>query len=347
MHIQHLRLPKMDEESLKKALAWETRGKFPFDPSQAVLRHVIAGEIYHDQEPKFEVVVMAARRDLVEQFLAAAAKARLDVAGVNVESKAIIDCFSRIYRRKADFDTATLFVDIGCSATRVVMMRAGRQASVRPRHPDRGRAFQPGRGKARNEYPAPSRRGSSAQDWPPKKATPAERRRARLGLRPDPGCAPSRPRALRRNSFALLWRPRPAQSGAAQTATAPTAVALHSPRRRRRPPWLKLGPHRSPEERRRASSKPAANRSRSSSKNFRFVPALLRIDVPQPAGSAPGVRRWRSQSTCDVPANRPQPRASPPRWAIRFVAWKFPPTWGSTPASTVGGRSPPGLSRSA
>lgn len=126
MHIQHLRLPKMDEESLKKALAWETRGKFPFDPTQAVLRHVIAGEIYHDQEPKHEVVVMAARRDLVEQYLAAAAKARLDVAGINVESKAIIDCFSRIYRRKVDAEAATMFADIGCGATRVMIARQGR-----------------------------------------------------------------------------------------------------------------------------------------------------------------------------------------------------------------------------
>jgi len=126
MHIQHLRLPKMDEEALKKALAWETRGKFPFDPSQAVLRHVIAGEIFHDQEPKYEIVVMASRKELVEQYLAAAAKARLDVVGINVESKAVIDCFSRVYRRKTDMEVATMFADIGCCATRVMIARMGK-----------------------------------------------------------------------------------------------------------------------------------------------------------------------------------------------------------------------------
>lgn len=126
MHIQHLRLPKMDDEALKKAMAWEARGKLPFDPSQAVLRHVIAGEIYHDQEPKYEVVLMAARKDLVEQYLNAANKARLDVAGMNVEPKAIVDCFARIYRRKTDMETATLFADIGCTATRAMIARQGR-----------------------------------------------------------------------------------------------------------------------------------------------------------------------------------------------------------------------------
>jgi type IV pilus assembly protein PilM len=126
MHIQHLRLPKMDEEGLKKALPWEIRGKVPFDPTQAVIRHIIAGEIFHDQEPKFEVIVMAARKDLVEQLIASAARARLDVAGINVEPKAVLDCFSRIYRRKADFETATLFADIGCTATRAIITQGGR-----------------------------------------------------------------------------------------------------------------------------------------------------------------------------------------------------------------------------
>src|SRR5262252_7638529 len=32
MFIQHLRLAKMDDEMLKKALPWEARGKLPIDP---------------------------------------------------------------------------------------------------------------------------------------------------------------------------------------------------------------------------------------------------------------------------------------------------------------------------
>ena len=126
MHVQHLRLPKMDDEALKKAIAWEARGKLPFDPSQGVIRHIVAGEIYHDQEPKYEIVLMAARRDLVERLLEAAAKARLDVARLDVEPKALIDCFSRVFRRKSDIETSTCFVDIGCSASRAIIAREGR-----------------------------------------------------------------------------------------------------------------------------------------------------------------------------------------------------------------------------
>src|SRR5205823_6156787 len=32
MFIQHLRMPKLDPEAMKKALPWELRGKLPIDP---------------------------------------------------------------------------------------------------------------------------------------------------------------------------------------------------------------------------------------------------------------------------------------------------------------------------
>lgn len=123
--IQHLRMPKLEEEELKKALPWEARGKLPIDPSHAVLRHIVAGEIYQDQEQKNEVVLMAASRELVNQLLASAARSKLDVVGMNVEAKAIVDCFTHIYRRKSDGDLTSFFVDIGSSGTRVVIAKAG------------------------------------------------------------------------------------------------------------------------------------------------------------------------------------------------------------------------------
>jgi type IV pilus assembly protein PilM len=123
MHIQHLRLPRMDEAALTKALPWEARGKLPIDPANALMRHLVAGDIYHDQEPKSEVIVMAAGRELVNQFLAAAGRARLDVVGMNVEPKVIVDCFGQIYRRKSDGEVARCFIDIGASATRAVIAR--------------------------------------------------------------------------------------------------------------------------------------------------------------------------------------------------------------------------------
>jgi type IV pilus assembly protein PilM len=123
MFIQHLRMAKLDGEAMKKALPWELRGKLPIDPTHALLRHVVAGDVYEGQEPRSEVIVIAAAKEMVNQFLAAAARAKLDVVGMNVEPKALVDCFSQIYRRKTDEGVVNCFVDVGCVATRAVVAR--------------------------------------------------------------------------------------------------------------------------------------------------------------------------------------------------------------------------------
>lgn len=125
MFIQHLRMPKMDPDAFKKALPWELRGKLPIDPSHAQLRHIIAGDVYEGQEAKSEVIVIAAAKEMVNQFLAAAAKAKLDVIGMNLEPKSIVDCFHQIYRRKTDENQITCYVDIGCAASRATIAADG------------------------------------------------------------------------------------------------------------------------------------------------------------------------------------------------------------------------------
>jgi len=121
MYIQHLRIPKMDDEAMKKALPWEARGKIPIDPTHAVLRHIVAGEIYQDSEPKNEVILMAAAREVVNSMLTSAAKSKLDVIGMNVEPMALVDCFNQVYRRKSDKASVNCFVDIGYKSTRAVI----------------------------------------------------------------------------------------------------------------------------------------------------------------------------------------------------------------------------------
>src|SRR5688572_4760430 len=126
MYIQHLRMAKMDEEETKKALPWEARGKLPIDPSQALIRHMIAGEIYQDSEARNEVILMAASRETVNTILGMAAKAKLDVVGMNVEPSAIVDCFAHIYRRKSDAQQVSCFIDIGYKSSRAIIAQGSK-----------------------------------------------------------------------------------------------------------------------------------------------------------------------------------------------------------------------------
>jgi type IV pilus assembly protein PilM len=117
----HLRLPPMDDGMIRKAVAYESMGKLPFHPSQAMIRHIIAGEVYDKQEPKLETILMASPKAAVEDYLSAAARAKLDVVGLDVEPLALVECFARLGRRKEDTQAVTAYLDIGASGTRVLI----------------------------------------------------------------------------------------------------------------------------------------------------------------------------------------------------------------------------------
>ncbi len=121
MAMQHLRIAKMTPDELTRALPFEAQGKLPFDPQRAVLRHVIAGEVYQDQEAKTEVILLAASRESVDRHLAILSKAKLDIVGIHVEPNALIECFAHLFRRKGDENISTMFVDMGAGATHVVI----------------------------------------------------------------------------------------------------------------------------------------------------------------------------------------------------------------------------------
>lgn len=122
----HLRLPPMDEKAMQKAVAFEARGKLPYDPSHAVIRHLVAGEVYHGQDQKVETILMASPRAAVEALLAAAGKAKLNVVGLNTEPLALLDCMLKLSRRKEDLESTVLYVDIGASGSRAVIARGSK-----------------------------------------------------------------------------------------------------------------------------------------------------------------------------------------------------------------------------
>ena len=51
MFTHRLHLPLMDPEATRQSLRWETRGELPIDPSQAMIRHLVVGQVYQDDGP--------------------------------------------------------------------------------------------------------------------------------------------------------------------------------------------------------------------------------------------------------------------------------------------------------
>ncbi|NQU75890.1 MAG: pilus assembly protein PilM [Planctomycetes bacterium] len=126
--VQHIKMAKMPDSQLTSSLYWELQGKLPYDPSQAVIRHVVAGEIYTEKEVKQEVIVLVVNRRAIESHVNFVRRAKLECIGVNVETCAIMECFARLFRRADDADRATLFIDIGATSTQAVIGKGPQMA---------------------------------------------------------------------------------------------------------------------------------------------------------------------------------------------------------------------------
>lgn len=93
--IQHVRMPPMQPEELKAALPYELEGRLPFGPSDAIVRHIVAGTVSENNETKHDVLVLAAPRQVVEKHVSAMTRLGFRVIGVGVEPCAM--CYSYAY----------------------------------------------------------------------------------------------------------------------------------------------------------------------------------------------------------------------------------------------------------
>ena len=129
--VQHVKIPKVTGDAVLDAIEAEVAGKLPYPVSDAVIRYVIAGEAFGDGDARQEVIVVCAKRCVVEAYARTVKKAGLDVRVVNVEPCAIVECFGRLFRRASDSNRTILFVDMGAMTTQVVFSQGARVVFAR------------------------------------------------------------------------------------------------------------------------------------------------------------------------------------------------------------------------
>ncbi|MDY7011425.1 MAG: pilus assembly protein PilM [Planctomycetota bacterium] len=119
--VTHIRTAPAPPDELEKALRWQLEGKLPFNHNDAIIRHMVVGPVQGENEGRQEVIVVAISRQSAEAYLEMAYSSRLEVAAMNVESCAIVQCFARLFRHAEDAHRATLFLDLGQTYTQVVI----------------------------------------------------------------------------------------------------------------------------------------------------------------------------------------------------------------------------------
>jgi len=91
--VRTLRLPAIeDPKSMEAAIRFQAQEQIPMPLDQAVLRHQVVGGVaaQGDSGPQVDVVVVAARRDMIASFLEPLRRAGLEPAGVDLSAFGMI-----------------------------------------------------------------------------------------------------------------------------------------------------------------------------------------------------------------------------------------------------------------
>ncbi len=126
LHIKNIRLPRMPADELKRAVQWEAKERFGFDVASDQLNCINAGQVRQGSETRDEIIMLAATTEVIESHLDLLRQVSLTPEAIDAEPVALFRGFERYLRRRVDEEAVTVIVDIGHSATRVIVAQGRR-----------------------------------------------------------------------------------------------------------------------------------------------------------------------------------------------------------------------------
>lgn len=128
--VRYVKFPRLTKTELQSTLATEAEPFIPFDINEVQLSFHILSEIVEDGQKKMETVLVAAKRDLVQQRLEILQGAGLVPTVIDVDSFALENIHEKI-RDAKEGPGATLYLNIGHMVTNLSIVENGVTRAVR------------------------------------------------------------------------------------------------------------------------------------------------------------------------------------------------------------------------
>lgn len=120
--VRRVTMPRMDEDELRESIVWEAEEYIPFDVDDVNLDFAILEE--NDDDNEMDVVLVAAKRDRIDEFMAVIEEAGRDPVIVDVDAFALQNAFELSYPERQHEDIALL--NMGASVMNVAVLEEGR-----------------------------------------------------------------------------------------------------------------------------------------------------------------------------------------------------------------------------
>ena len=119
--VQHIQPQKLEGATLANMVAQRVGELTGRDASTYILRHIEVGEVLRAGVRRPEVLCVAIPREAVHSHMRALRTCKLEPVGVHTEHLALVRSIDHLNKRTEDSQYATLLVDIGYSATKIIM----------------------------------------------------------------------------------------------------------------------------------------------------------------------------------------------------------------------------------
>jgi type IV pilus assembly protein PilM len=125
--VKRITLPIQSEDELEETIRWEAEQYIPFDINEVNIDHQVLKE--DTLEGQMDIILVAAKKDLIDDYTSVIADAGLSLAVLDVDSFAVGNMYEYCYQPS---DTTTVaLVDIGASVININVMAGSVPAFTR------------------------------------------------------------------------------------------------------------------------------------------------------------------------------------------------------------------------
>jgi type IV pilus assembly protein PilM len=121
--VRYIKLPRMSEEELRNVITLETEQYIPLSIDQVVLDFSVLGELEEEGQKKLEVLLVAAKEEIVDRHLDLLARSGLNPVILDVDSFALSNAFEHNYG-KIPGETISL-INLGAKLTTINILEDG------------------------------------------------------------------------------------------------------------------------------------------------------------------------------------------------------------------------------
>ncbi len=126
--VRYVKLPRASRSDLEKTIQFEAEPYIPFAIPEVNMSFHILGDVVEEGQPKMETVLVAAKKELIDQRLGALTGAGIRPIVVDVDAFAMESAYGLVYDGVPE---TALLLNIGANVTTMIIMENGLSKVVR------------------------------------------------------------------------------------------------------------------------------------------------------------------------------------------------------------------------